>query len=109
MRLAAEGIRLAKKYDRPVMLKMVVLPWAGAENASLENQAEFFSSLLERVHDPEFGLSGRAAVMVNGAFDTPWKRGYPFYPWDAYTGLLERSGRPRPAVREIIRRIDQTL
>ena len=107
--MAREIVKLAKQHDRPLMLKMVTFPWDGAEGASVEKQAEFFSVFLEALRDPEVGLPGRMAMMVNGAFDLPWKKGYPFYPWDRYTGLLESDGTPRPAVREILQRIDRTV
>ncbi|MFN0206997.1 MAG: toll/interleukin-1 receptor domain-containing protein [Planctomycetota bacterium] len=107
--LAHEITTIAKQYRRPLMLKMVTFPWAGIVGASLERQAEFFAVFLEALRDPEFGLSGRVALMYNSAFDVPWKNGHPFYPWDVHTGLLELDGSPRPAVSQIISRVDLTI
>lgn len=106
--LAREIVGLAGKGSRPIMLKMVTFPWAGAAGASLDRQAEFFALFLEALRDPESGLPVRVAIAASSAFDIPWKQGHPFYSWDPYTGLLGDDGTPRPAVREIVSRVDLT-
>jgi len=109
MTLAAEILSLANKFNRPVMLKMVMYPWFGVEGATLGRQAEFFHVLLEEIRDPEFGLPGRVGMMYSTTYDLPWKKGHPFYPWDPFTGLLNDDGSPRPAVTEIVNRLDLTI
>lgn len=90
---------------RAVMLKMVMYPHAGAEGASPQTQASFFSSLLESRKDSGSDFPANLSISAYGAFDPTWKRSSRFYEWDCCTGVFEEDGRPRPAVREIVSRL----
>lgn len=90
---------------KPVLLKMVTYPMNGVTNASLEEQANFFITILESTKDVLSELPSNVSISFHSAFDTPWKREGIFYIWDPYTGLLNEDGSPRPAVHEIIKRI----
>ncbi len=89
----------------PIMLKMITYPMDGVPNASLNEQAQFFTILLESRRDTNPDLPSDVAVSVHTAFDTSWKIEWPFYNWDPYTGLLDETGQPRPAVFEITKRL----
>jgi hypothetical protein len=71
--------------------------------ASLERQAEFFRIISNYVRNPQVGPSLRFAVVANTAFDSWFKSGPAFIEGDAFTGVLDSTGVPRPAVREILR------
>jgi exo-beta-1,3-glucanase (GH17 family) len=101
-----EKIRKNIGTEKPIMLKMITYPMEGISNASLKQQSLFFSTLLESRRDSYPDLPSDIAISVHTAFDTPWKKvGWPYYEWDPYTGLLDETGRPRPAVAEIIKRL----
>lgn len=102
IQLVCELPDLADGMHRPLMLKCVVYPWHGAAGASLETQRIFFSGVVEGLRSPDLGLPFQnVSIVVHSAFDSPWKTGFPFYPWDPFTGLLEGDGTPRPAAGEI--------
>ena len=110
---------LAKAAARPLVFKNVAYPYAGVRDGSRSLQADFFDRLLERLNDPQYGHGVKIAVIPLGAFDAPWKRYAPFFPWDPYTGLIVRGTETEgestnaspsradiltPAARAIIRR-----
>ena len=112
IRDSLETISMAKTIDnmkerkgRPILLKMVTYPMAGVTNASLAGQTQFFISILNGRRDviPDIPLD--VSISVHSAFDSSWKTTWPFYTWDAYTGLFDSTGTPRPAVNEIIQRL----
>ena len=96
---------LARRYDRPLMLKMVIFPTRQAANApdDLRRQTKYLAGLLEAIRDPQRDDFREPAYALHGAFDAPWKQGGNFRSWDPYTGLFDRSGTPRPAAKEWIR------
>lgn len=96
---------VARRLRKPVLLKMVTYPHAGASGASLEQHDRFFSMLLEGRREVDPRLPHDVAISVHGAFDTPWKARWPFFPWEAFTGLLDSDGRPRPAARTLVERL----
>ena len=79
----------AQELRRPLVFTNVAYPHSGLQGASRQRQAEFYRRLLERVNDPQRGHSVKVAIVPQSAFDTPWKVGKPFYPWDPYAGLIE--------------------
>lgn len=89
---------------RFLMLKMASYPWNGVPNASVENQAEFYWRMLESLRSPEHGVQTQVSIVFHSAFDIWWKDGFPFYPWDKYTGLLTAEGKRRPAADVILER-----
>jgi exo-beta-1,3-glucanase (GH17 family) len=100
----AKLIATQKETDgKPILLKMVTYPMSGISNASLDEQRKFFAEILERRRDVLVDMPGRVSISVHSAFDIPWKTTWPFYEWDPYTGLLDSTGTPRPAAREIVR------
>lgn len=102
------AISIAEQEGRdgkPILLKIVTCPMGGIPNASLQEQAEFFVTVLEPMRDPLSNWPSDVSISVHSAFDMPWKTTWPFYEWDPYTGLLDDDGTPRPAVQEIERRL----
>ena len=91
--------------NKPVLLKMVTYPMSGIARASLEEQARFFELILETRRDPQSPWHSAVSVAIHSAFDTPWKRGWPFYDWDPHTGLFSEDGTSRPAVHSILGRL----
>jgi exo-beta-1,3-glucanase (GH17 family) len=96
---------LARQHRRPVLLKMVTYPMNGITDACLIEQADYFSLLLDSRRDATANVPLDVAVSVHSAFDTPWKKAWPFYQWDPYTGLLDVNGHPRPAAAVVIERL----
>ena len=96
---------MKERKGKPILLKMVTYPMSGVTNASLEEQSNFFIAILDgrRNSIPDMPLD--VSISIHSAFDTPWKTGWPFYDWDIYTGLLNETGTPRPAIKEIIQRL----
>ena len=112
LRDAAETISLANKIaghkgrgHEPILLKMVTYPMDGISNASLDEQARFYVFILESLRDSQPEIHSDVSISVHSSFDAPWKRFFPFYDWDPYTGLFDDSGNPRPAVKEIVGRL----
>jgi len=102
------AISLASQKGRrgkPILLKMVCYPMNGIANASREQQARFYKTILESRGDALEGWPSGVSLAVGSTFDLPWKSIGAFYPWDPYTGLFEDTCTPRPAVKEIIRRM----
>lgn len=100
--------RVAARRERegkPILLKMVSYPSAGIANASPAEQAAFFTTIFEIRRDVMSDIPGDVSISVHSAFDMPWKTGWPFYEWEPYTGLLDDDGTPRPAAREIVKRL----
>jgi hypothetical protein len=98
----------ARTLDRPLVFKNVAYPHAGVANASPEMQKEFYARILDSLSDAQRGHVTRTSIVVQGAFDTPWKNGKPFEKWDPYTGLLEldaggHHAKATPAVAELLR------
>lgn len=101
--------KFAQALDCPLIFKSVAYPHKGFAGASDELQRDFFRLLLANLNDPQRGHGARTSIVVQEAFDAPWKVGPPFLPWDPFTGLLEHepaTGRTRakPAVAEILQR-----
>jgi len=94
-----------ERGNRPILLKMVMYPMGGVSQASLDEQTRFFVAILDGRRDALPDMPCEASVSVHSAFDIPWKRGYPYFEWDRYTGLLEADGTPRPAAVEIVKRL----
>ena len=112
IRDSLETISMAKTIDdmkerkgKPILLKMVTYPMAGVSNASFAEQTKFFIAILDGRRNviPDMPLD--VSISVHSVFDSPWKTTWPFYEWDAYTGLFDSTGIPRPAVSEIIQRL----
>lgn len=101
-RLIAEHER---RNTKPILLKMVTYPMNGITNASFDEQAAFFKSILDDRRNVLPDMPSDVSISVHSAFDTPWKKTWPFYEWDPYTGLLDDKGTPRPAAIETIRRL----
>lgn len=106
-----QTIKMAKQISaqkerggKPVLLKMVTYPIAGVSGVSPAEQTKFFVSLLNNKRDSLSDMPSDVCISVHSAFDTTWKKDYPFYKWDSHTGLLDNTGIPRPAVKEIIKR-----
>lgn len=107
-----ETISMAKKIDgmkerkgKPILLKMVTYPMAGISNASFTEQKKFFIAILDGRRNVIPDMPFDVSISVHSVFDSPWKTTWPFYNWDAYTGLFDSTGNPRPAVSEIIQRL----
>jgi exo-beta-1,3-glucanase (GH17 family) len=96
---------LARTHEKMVLLKMVVYPMNGLNNASLQAQAYYFNLLLEARRDATSEMPLNIMISVHSAFDMHWKTDWPFYQWDPYTGLLEKNGTPRPAARILKERL----
>lgn len=96
---------VARKHRKPVLLKMVAYPIAGVPGASREQQAQFFSVLLDHRRDIRADFPPDVFLAPHGAFDTTWKTVWPYFPWEPHTGLIERYGAPRPAVRILRERL----
>ncbi|MBE0689362.1 MAG: toll/interleukin-1 receptor domain-containing protein [Anaerolineae bacterium] len=90
---------------RPILLKMVTYPIGGVTNASALEQSSFYTAILDDRRSVLPNLPSNVWLSVHSAFDTPWKRAWPFYEWDAYTGLLNDDGSARPAADAIIQRL----
>lgn len=95
--VGAELARRASERARPLLLKVVAYPHAGAASTSESAQAAFFLALLRRWQDPASRFAIKPALAFHSAFDAPWKKGPDFEPWDPSTGLIRRDGSPRPA------------
>lgn len=104
-REAEELASATRASGKPILLNMVAYPAGGIPGASPATQADYFTHVLDVRRDPQGPLPQNVAIAVGTAFDEPWKTGYPFYPWDPYTGLFDSTGRPRPAVAQIVSRI----
>ena len=92
---------LAVRFDKALMLGGVTSPWNGLNGASLESQRAFHK-LAMTVTKSDSGLGCEAALVFHSAFDLSWKaESRHFHSWDPFTGLLEPSGEPRPAAKEI--------
>lgn len=89
MKATQTVIPFAQQTGRPVLFHNVAYPYDGVTGASRMRQAEFYRRLLERVNDPQRGHTIKVAIVPQTAFDTQWKLGKPFYPWDPYCGLIE--------------------
>ncbi|MCC6612721.1 MAG: TIR domain-containing protein [Anaerolineae bacterium] len=90
---------------RPILLKMVTYPSGGIANASEFEQASYYAAILDDRRSVLPNLPNNVWLSVHSAFDTPWKRAWPFYDWDPYTGLLNNDGSPRPAVEAVVQRL----
>jgi len=95
---------LARRLHRPLMLKMVTFPHDGPAGASPELQRAFFQRLTEQLGHNDSPLRKKPALMVNSAFDAPWKTGVQYRPWDPYTGLISGDSAVSPAAAEVVRR-----
>jgi hypothetical protein len=87
--------------DKPVLLKMVSLPSAGAPDLSEDAQAEFYTWLTR-----DFFLPPGVYLSYFNGFDLPWKA-HAAHPreWskpEQYTGLFHADRRPKKAV-EVVR------
>ncbi len=112
IRDSMETISMAKTIDamkerkgKPILLKMVTYPMAGVSNASFAEQTNFFIAILDGRRNVVPDMPLDVSISVHSVFDSPWKTTWPFYEWDAYTGLFDSTGNPRPAVIEIIQRL----
>jgi len=105
MKLANQIASLEDRKEKPILLKMVTYPIKGATNASREEQSAFFNALLDCRRNVAPCISQDVFISVHSAFDIEWKQGWPYYPWDPFTGLLDDSGDPRPATLEIVKRL----
>lgn len=98
--------QLANQAGKPLMLKMVTFPHhltiPGSELEFGESaQKDFFEKLCSGLKLPESRLPVDVNIVAHSAFDITWKRPPQFNFWDAYTGLIDKHGKPRPAVEEI--------
>lgn len=93
---------LARRFDRPLMLKMVLYPTRPTADArdDPDRQTEYLTAIIAALRDPLRDEFRQPAYALHGAFDAPWKQGGHFLSWDPYTGLFDRSGEPRPAVAQ---------
>ncbi|MBI3836482.1 MAG: serine/threonine protein kinase [Planctomycetia bacterium] len=101
--------QFASESGRPLMLKMVMFPHRSSVGTLIGAsgdcaQRDFFQRLGEVLRLPESQLPVSVNIAAHSAFDIPWKQPPRFNVWDAYTGLLDEKGRPRPAVMEIVNR-----
>lgn len=81
------------KLAKPVLLKMVSYPSAGAPGLTVANQKEFFQRLLQD------DLPDGIFLSVLGAYDVPFKR--EDRGWarpERYIGLFDETGRAKPVV-----------
>ena len=78
---------------------------AGVSNASFAERTNFFIAILDGRRNVVPDMPLDVSISVHSVFDSPWKTTWPFYEWDAYTGLFDSTGTPRPAVIEIIQRL----
>lgn len=90
----------------PILLKMILYPASGISDASVASQQAYYTRLLEGRRDSLSPIPTNAEIAFGSSFDQPWKQrfGWPFYQWDAYTGLFELDGTPRPATTVITER-----
>jgi hypothetical protein len=103
---ARQIVELARQHRKPVLLKMVSYPMSGTTGASLNEQADYFSLLLDSRRDVEASMPLDIGISVHSAFDIRWKNTvWPYYQWDPYTGLLNDNGSPRPAAGIVIERL----
>jgi len=93
---------IAEQYDRPLMLKTMTYPVRLSLDAEpdFDKQRDYFAKVLMATRDPLSGPRAPVAFVLHSAFDESWKQGSVFLPWDPFTGLFDRDGRPRPAVLE---------
>jgi exo-beta-1,3-glucanase (GH17 family) len=103
--MANEIANIEERGTKPILLKMVTYPMRGISNASPEEQARFYFFILDSIRDSQPEIHIDVSISVHSAFDEYWKTDYPFYDWDSFTGLLDNYGNPRPAVKEIVRRL----
>lgn len=96
---------VGRQQRKPVLLKMVTYPAGGVGGATPEQQAKFFSLLLENRRDIQAGFPADVSIAPHGAFDARWKTRWPFYPWESNTGIIEDDGTFRPAVRVLRERL----
>ena len=96
---------MEERDGKPILLKMITYPMDGISNASYAEQTNFFIQILDRRPDVIPDIPPDVSISVHSAFDSPWKTTWPFYEWDAYTGLFDNTGAPRPVVTEIIQRL----
>jgi exo-beta-1,3-glucanase (GH17 family) len=87
---------------KPILLKMVMYPIKGIANASYENQKKYFEGLLESKRDPFSGLATNVSIATHNLTDESWKVNWPYYEWEAHTGLIEEDTIFRPALASII-------
>lgn len=104
LEMAALISKQENRGEKPILLKMVTFPHNGFTGATYTLQAEFYKLLLDSKRDTVTDMSSDICVSVHSAFDTGWKKDYPFYDWDIYTGLISNSGIPSPATFEITKR-----
>ncbi|MCK4762735.1 MAG: DUF4062 domain-containing protein [Candidatus Aminicenantes bacterium] len=105
IKMANEIAAIDERRTKPILLKLVTYPMAGISNASLKEQANFYIFILDSLRDSQPEIHIDVSISVHSTFDDPWKTFYPFYDWDPYTGLLDNTGNPRPAAKEVVRRL----
>lgn len=96
---------MEERDGKPILLKMITYPMDGISNASYAEQSKFFIAILDGRRNVIPNIPPDVSISVHSAFDSPWKTTWPFYEWDAYTGLFDNTGTARPAVNEIIQRL----
>jgi hypothetical protein len=93
---------LATPYPgKPVLLKMVSYPSAGAEGLSPTSQLEFYRRATGAMQHSVRFPRGVTPVFL-GAFDAPWKDAAHGWPEsERHTGLFTADRQPKPAALEI--------
>lgn len=99
---SARVINEANIMKKPVLLKMVIYPTEGIANASPENQQKYYEELLESKRDPLSGLPTNVSIAAHTLNDENWKINWPYFEWEAHTGLIETDTTYRPALASII-------
>ncbi len=91
---------IAERFDQPVMVKSLTYPVRNTlqEEPDYHRQADYFEGVVNAIRDPLSGTRIPVALVAHGAFDSPWKQGGSFLPWDPYTGLFHADGKPRAVV-----------
>jgi exo-beta-1,3-glucanase (GH17 family) len=95
--LSEELTKKVGDRHKAILLKFVTYPYHGVPDASVDEQAMYFSYLLEKRREVMPELAPSVYLSFHSAFDIPWKTDFPFFPWDPYTGLLNEDGTPRLA------------
>lgn len=105
---SAGRFRLGTCPDKPVLLKMISLPWREARGSSQAEQALFYQMMSRYHSSPDW--PARVYPSFFSVYDISWKRpeeGWP--PGERFLGLLKDDGTPRQAAKYCVVRRTETI